>query len=89
MRPHDLELHLSDPGEAVAGRIGRLVRVGFEVRVDVETPAGVVLVTLTRTQALSLGLEVGLAAWVRAVPGAPTVPALGPPPAEEPVLVDA
>ena len=89
VRPHDLELHLADPGGAVAGTIARLVRVGFEVKVDVATPAGTVLVSLTRTQALSLGLEVGLPAWVRAVPGAPTVPVLAPPTAEEPVLLGA
>src|SRR5829696_4144796 len=35
VRPHDLELRASDPGNAVQGRIVRVSRVGFEVRVDV------------------------------------------------------
>ena len=54
-----------------------MVRVGFEVRVEVATADQVVLVTLTRTQFQALGLEAGSPAWVRPVPGAPTVVATG------------
>jgi sulfate transport system ATP-binding protein len=97
VRPHDLELHLSDPGgAAVGGEVSRVLRVGFEVRADVTTPTGPVQVTMTRTQALALGVEVGARAWVRAVPGAPTVAAEAPVPVpgeldDDPdeVLVDA
>ncbi len=80
VRPHDLELHGADPGGAVAGEVSRVVRVGFEVRVEVTTPDQVVLVTLTRTQLQGLGLGAGSAAWVRPASGAPTVTAVGPPP---------
>jgi sulfate transport system ATP-binding protein len=86
VRPHDLELHLADPGGAVGGTVSRLVRVGFEVRVELTTASGPVTVTMTRTQALALGVEPGSQVWVRAAQGAPTVPAVGGSP-EEPVLV--
>jgi sulfate/thiosulfate transport system ATP-binding protein len=82
VRPHDVEVHASDPGGAVAGSVTRVVRVGFEVRVEVATADQVVLVTLTRTQFQGLGLDVGSSAWVRPVPGAPTVRAEGSPPGD-------
>jgi sulfate/thiosulfate transport system ATP-binding protein len=75
VRPHDVELVPADPGDAVAGTVGRVVRVGFEVRVEVATDDQVVLVTMTRTQFQSLGLEAGSPAWLRPIRGAPTVAA--------------
>jgi sulfate transport system ATP-binding protein len=75
VRPHDVELVPADPGDAVAGTVGRVVRVGFEVRVEVATEDQVVLVTMTRTQFQSLGLEAGSLAWLRPIRGAPTVAA--------------
>jgi sulfate transport system ATP-binding protein len=83
VRPHDLELHGSAADGAVRGEASRVVRVGFEVRVEVTTADQVVVVTLTRTQFQGLGLAVGDAVWVRPAPGAPTVTAAGPPPSEE------
>ena len=69
--------HLGDPGDgAVAGTVERVTRVGFEVRLDVATPDGTVIVTQTRPQFLRLGVSEGAAAWVRPEPGAATVPAL-------------
>jgi len=79
VRPHDVELVADDPGDAVPGSVSRVVRVGFEVRVEVATGDQVVLVTLTRTQFQALGLEVGSPAWLRPAWGAPTVVALGRP----------
>jgi sulfate/thiosulfate transport system ATP-binding protein len=73
VRPHDIELLPADPGAAVAGTVGRVVRVGFEVRVEVATADRVVLVTMTRTQFAALGLDRGSPAWLRPVQGAPTV----------------
>jgi sulfate transport system ATP-binding protein len=78
VRPHDLELRASDPGGAVLGRISRVNRVGFEVRVEVEVGDETVLVTLTRTHYKSLDLDVGAAVWVRPEAGAPTVASLAP-----------
>ncbi len=77
IRPHDVELHLTDPGDgAPGGTVERITRVGFEVRLDVSTPDGTVIVTQTRPQFLRLGVAEGAAAWVRPEPGAATVPAL-------------
>ena len=73
VRPHDLELLTSDPGGATKGRVSRVVRVGFEVRVDVTSDDQIVLVTLTRSEFNAFGIGVGSTVWVRAVPGAPTV----------------
>ena len=73
VRPHDLELRTSDPGQAMIGRISRIVRVGFEVRVDVTSDDQIVLVTLTRSEFNALDIGVGSTVWVRAVLGAPTV----------------
>ena len=73
VRPHDLELRTSDPGQATIGRISRVVRVGFEVRVDVTSDDQIVLVTLTRSEFNALGIGIGSTVWVRAVLGAPTV----------------
>ena len=73
VRPHDLDLHTTDPGGAWLGRISRVNRVGFEVRVDVAVADDNVLVTLTRTHYQALGLEAGDSVWVRPVAGAPTI----------------
>jgi sulfate transport system ATP-binding protein len=80
VRPHDIELHTSPVEGATAGTISRVVRVGFEVRIDVTTADQVVLVTATRPQVQALGVEVGTPVWVRPVAGAVTVPAAGPAP---------
>jgi sulfate transport system ATP-binding protein len=80
IRPHDIEVLLSDPGPgAWAGRITRLQRVGFEVRADVTTDDQVVLVTLTRAQATAAGLSPELPVWLRAAAGASVVPAASAP----------
>jgi sulfate/thiosulfate transport system ATP-binding protein len=79
VRPHDVELVPADPGGAIAGTVGRVVRVGFEVRSEVATEDQVVLVTMTRTQFQALGLEVGSPAWLRPIRGAPTVAAAAEP----------
>lgn len=73
VRPHDLELHRTNPADALPGRVTRITRVGFEVRVDLDVDDQHVLATLTRTQARAAGLEVGTALWIRPIPGAPTV----------------
>jgi sulfate transport system ATP-binding protein len=78
VRPHDVELHTSDPGGATAGEVTRLTRVGFEVRLDVTTRDEVVLVTHTRTEVRALGVATGSRVWVRPAPGAPTVAAGAP-----------
>ena len=87
VRPHDVELHTSDPGGAAAGDVQRIVRVGFEVRVEVSVDDQPVVVILTRTQFQALGISIGSPVWVRAVSGAPTVPSLGAPSVTEPEVL--
>ncbi|MEU8001994.1 sulfate ABC transporter ATP-binding protein [Catellatospora sp. NPDC049111] len=69
VRPHDLQL-LTGGGEpdAVAGRITRITRVGFEIRVEVTVAGQPVIVTLTRNEYLSLGVELGSEVQVRVAP---------------------
>jgi sulfate transport system ATP-binding protein len=48
----------------VTGRVTRIVRVGFEVRVEVTTDDQVVTVTLPRSEFLELGLRTDAVVWV-------------------------
>ncbi|MCC8246692.1 sulfate/molybdate ABC transporter ATP-binding protein [Saccharothrix luteola] len=82
IRPHDLRLHETDPGGAAQGQVERVTRIGFEVRVELAVGGQRVLVTMTRTQQLALGVSAGDRLWVRPALGAPTVPVAGPPPGE-------
>jgi sulfate transport system ATP-binding protein len=70
VRPHDLELHAADPGDAFPATITRMIRVGFEVRAEVSVEDQPVLVTLTRTQQQSLDITTGATVWLRSIPGA-------------------
>jgi sulfate transport system ATP-binding protein len=71
VRPHDLEILPEPTGDAVAGTVARVVMLGFEVRVDVETPDGETWVQLTRADIDRLDLTPGRRVGVRAV-SAPT-----------------
>ena len=75
MRPHDLDVHHDDPGDGHRGTITRIVRVGFEVRADVQVGGDTVQVVHTRAEARTLGLAEGQDVWVRPVPGAARVEA--------------
>jgi sulfate transport system ATP-binding protein len=78
LRPHDIEVSVT-PGlaGAVPGRITRMLRVGFEVRLTVTTEDGSdVPVVLTRTHARSLELDEGAQVWLTPATGAITVPAM-------------
>ncbi|GGF51450.1 sulfate/thiosulfate import ATP-binding protein CysA [Marmoricola endophyticus] len=67
VRPHDIEVS-TDPGQpgAVPGRVVRLLRVGFEVRLWVETAPSEepVSVTVTRAHQRQLALGEGSAVWL-------------------------
>jgi len=72
VRPHDLRIHTGPAAEGdVAGRVSRIVRIGFEVRVEVTTADQVVTVTLNRNEFLALGLSVGDEVYVQVAPHAP------------------
>jgi sulfate transport system ATP-binding protein len=78
IRPHDIEI-TTDPvsAGAVEGEVSRVLRIGFEVRLTVLTDDGEeVIVVLTRTNARSLGLDVGSHVWLAPVEGANSVPDL-------------
>jgi sulfate transport system ATP-binding protein len=65
VRPHDLEL-FDRPLEGTAeAKVERLQRVGFEIRVELQTSGGSAWAQLTRGQADGLGLEAGGRVWVR------------------------
>ncbi len=76
LRPHDIEVAV-EPGidkAAVSGTITRLLRIGFEVRMHVETEdAASVTVVMTRAHARSLHLEEGTKVWLSPAPGAITI----------------
>jgi sulfate transport system ATP-binding protein len=67
VRPHDLELVLEPSGGVVRGTVARVVKLGFEVRVDVDTPDGETWVQLTRGEADRLALQPGTRVGVRSV----------------------
>ena len=69
VRPHDIEVSLHAVPEAAAATVARLQRVGFEVRVEMNTERGEApMAQLTRAQSESLRLAPGTAVWLRAVP---------------------
>jgi sulfate transport system ATP-binding protein len=82
VRPHDIEVFGAPEPGAVAGTVVRIVRLGFEVRVDVaaseagSTDTAEVWVQLTRGEAERLGLSTGDPVWLVAASGRPAVPAV-------------
>jgi sulfate transport system ATP-binding protein len=73
VRPHDVRLRPTGAADAVAGRVSRITRIGFETRVDVTTEVGqAVVVTLTRNEFLALGLAVDTPVYLRIAPRSTT-----------------
>jgi len=65
VRPHDLELfRLPEPG-SVRATVVRILRLGFEVRIDVEVGDDEVWIQVTRGEAEKLGLDLGGEVFVR------------------------
>jgi sulfate transport system ATP-binding protein len=91
LRPHDIDIRI-DPGDgAVEAQVKRVIHLGFEVRVELETADGVNLwVQQTREDAESLELAEGQIVYARAnrsmavqaKPGEPTPPAAPSQPAQ-------
>jgi sulfate transport system ATP-binding protein len=66
VRPHDVELRLEPNGQTTEARIDRIVHLGFEVRVELETAEGHELTAqLTRDEVEELELERGQILFVR------------------------
>jgi sulfate transport system ATP-binding protein len=73
VRPHDLRLHTGPASpDDVSGRISRISRVGFEIRIEIGTSDGPVTATATRNQFATLDVEVGSPILVRLAPGVDT-----------------
>jgi sulfate transport system ATP-binding protein len=70
VRPHDLLIRTgpAEPGE-VSGRITRVTRIGFEIRVEIATADGPVTATATRNQFTSLNVQLGSEVAVRVAAG--------------------
>ena len=79
IRPHDVEVFAAREPGARAGKVVRVLRLGFEVRVDVDTGDGQTWVQLTRREAARLAVAEGdtvyLKAAARAGDGAAKAPA--------------
>ncbi|HEY4377522.1 MAG TPA: sulfate ABC transporter ATP-binding protein [Acidimicrobiales bacterium] len=76
VRPHDIEVFTSPPAaypDAVPATIARLLRVGFEVRVEATAGDESVALQLTRGQSEGLGLAEGNPVWLRPAPDASTL----------------
>ena len=66
VRPHDIEVMLSAERHDDAGVVERIVRLGFEVRVDLELDSGERLTAqITRNELDELAIEQGAAVFVR------------------------
>jgi sulfate transport system ATP-binding protein len=75
VRPHDLEL-LDEPTPVSApARVMRVVRLGFEVRVDIQVDGSEAWVQVTRDAAERLRLESGSVVYVQAAARTAPVPA--------------
>lgn len=68
VRPHDIEVFATPEAATVAARVERMVRLGFEVRVDaVVGGEEQVSIQLTRAQAEGLGVERGRDVYLRPI----------------------
>ncbi len=78
LRPHDVDVSTAPVlAGSTEGTVSRLLKVGFEVRLNVLTVAGDdVAVVLSRAEARSLDLREGSTVWITAAPGAAVVPSM-------------
>lgn len=78
VRPHDLELLPAAAGGSTEATVVRVVRLGFEVRVELQANGSEAWVQITRESADRLGLGPGSTVYVRAAEHAirPAVPTL-------------
>ena len=70
LRPHDLEIVAEGLSGATPATVQRIVRLGFEVRVDLVSDEGELWIQMTRGEADRLELAVDRRVWVRPVVGA-------------------
>jgi sulfate transport system ATP-binding protein len=65
VRPHDIEVLRADLTGSVQAKVHRLVRIGFEVRAELDAGDSQPWVQLTRGQADALELQTGSVVWLR------------------------
>jgi sulfate transport system ATP-binding protein len=73
VRPHDIEVLTSESAGAVEARVTRLVRIGFEVRAELQAGDSEPWVQLTRGQADALDLGTDSVVWLRPAHDASTL----------------
>jgi sulfate transport system ATP-binding protein len=73
VRPHDIEVLTSESTGAVEARVTRLVRIGFEVRAELQAGDSEPWVQLTRGQADALDLGADSVVWLRPAHDASTL----------------
>jgi sulfate transport system ATP-binding protein len=78
VRPHDVAISLEEHPDSIEAMVGRVVHLGFEVRVELELPDGSrARAQLTRQQTEELELAAGDIVYVRPPAGIPVGEALG------------
>jgi sulfate transport system ATP-binding protein len=65
VRPHDVEVLTRPDAGALAGTVTRIVRLGFEVRLETDVAGDTVTVQLTRGEADRLGVVAGEPVYLR------------------------
>jgi sulfate transport system ATP-binding protein len=71
VRPHDLEISLEPTTDSTAAVVRRIVKLGFEVRVDLQARGGQeISAQLTRASSAQLDLAPGREVYVRLTAGA-------------------
>jgi sulfate transport system ATP-binding protein len=78
VRPHDVDLSTAARADSTAATITRVVRLGFEVRVEMQTEGQEVWAQLTRGTADRLELKPGDIVHLRPSPGAKVLAATAP-----------
>ncbi|PFG37161.1 sulfate transport system ATP-binding protein [Flavimobilis soli] len=75
VRPHDVHVFTEPPSglATVEGKVVRALRVGYEVRLEVEAAGSRTEVTLTRAEQRALGASGGSTVWLRPAPDARTL----------------
>jgi sulfate transport system ATP-binding protein len=73
IRPHDVDVSRTAETGSVEAAVTRVLRIGFEVRIDTIRGDETTTVQLTRKEATQLDLREGDSVWLSPSPGATTV----------------
>jgi sulfate/thiosulfate transport system ATP-binding protein len=73
VRPHDLDVSATDSVGSVPASVTRVVRLGFEERIEMAGPDGEIVAQVLRGASERLGIDAGDTVWVRPRAGARTL----------------